>query len=104
MSLTYTDEPLKHVDKRLFANAESVSEGIDQGLLKIIGTGKTTSNLFLDALDEIKMSLRPSFMLLVNLWTLDNPNSSVLISTRPLVTSIRYPTNLQTVIELREML
>ena len=45
------------------------------------------------------MKLRPQLMLLVNLWTLDNTDSSVLISTRPLVTSIRHPSNLQTAID-----
>ena len=81
-SLTYTDEPLKHVDKTLVQlMLNQFPEGIDRGLLeKLLALEKPRVILFLDALDEIKMSLRPSFMLLVNLWTLDNPNSSVLIS------------------------
>ena len=104
-NLSNADEPLKYVDKiivQLMLN--QFPEGIDRGLLeKLLALKKPRIILFLDALDEIKMDLRPSFMMLINLWTLENPDSSVLISTRPLVTSVRHPSNLQTVIELEEI-
>lgn len=104
-NLSNTDEPLKHVNKTLVQlMLNQFPEGVDRGLLeKLFQLEKPRVILFLDALDEIKKSLRPSFMLLVNLWTLENPDSSVLISTRPLVTSVRHPSNLQTVIELEEI-
>ena len=104
-NLSNADEPLKYVDKTLVQlMLNQFPEGIDRGLLeKLLALEKPRIILFLDALDEIKMNLRSSFMTLINLWTLENPHSSVLISTRPLVTSVRHPSNLQTVIELEEI-
>tara|TARA_Y100000589_G_scaffold210099_1_gene198181 strand:- start:156 stop:3131 length:2976 start_codon:yes stop_codon:yes gene_type:complete len=104
-SISNIEDWLKHFNETILQlMLNQFGEGIDRSLIqKMLELEKPRIILFLDALDEINRNMRFPFMTMINQWTLETSDRSVLISTRPLVTSIRHPSNLQTVVELKEI-
>ena len=60
--------------------------------------------LIVDGLDEVSLHYRNLLLRELNQWSLIYPEHSILISSRPMVTGNQYQPNLETVVELNELM